>query len=63
MPNQSLARIMYGTSQEYSLAVASNARVPSQTNLSNPEESRSVQEPETIAELLSKAWARLYRKH
>jgi hypothetical protein len=62
MPSQSLARIMYGTSQEYSLA-ATNASVTPRTNLSDRENSHTVREPETIAELISKGWARLFRKH
>lgn len=63
MPNQSLARIMYGTSQESSLVAAATTPPAPLTNLSNHEGSQSVREPETIAELLCKAWARLSRKH
>ncbi|HTZ49619.1 MAG TPA: hypothetical protein VMH20_18655 [Verrucomicrobiae bacterium] len=63
MPVQSLARIMYGSSQEYSLAVATNAPVLPRTHLSSPEDTHSVREPESIADLLSKAWARIYPKH
>jgi hypothetical protein len=62
MPNQSLARIMFGSSQEYSLAVVTHSHTALRTNLPNPEGSHSVPEPETIAQLLSKAWDRLFHK-
>jgi len=62
MPSQSLARIMYGTSQEYSVAAVTTPLAPL-TNLSNHQRSSSAQEPETIAQLLHKAWASLFPKH
>lgn len=64
MRNPSLARIMYGTSQEYSVAaVASTSALPPVTNLSARNDSHPVREPETLAELLRKAWANLSGKH
>lgn len=62
MRNQSLARIMYGSSQEYSLVAAASTPLAPLANLSDREDARSAQDPETIAELLSKAWAKLSRK-
>jgi len=62
MPSQSLARIMYGTRQEYSLAAAATTPLAPLTNLSGHQGSSSAPEPETIADLLSKAWASLFRK-
>jgi hypothetical protein len=59
MPSQSLARIMYGTNQQYSLAAVASTPLAPSTNPSDHLGPR----PETIAEVLSRAWARLVRKH
>jgi hypothetical protein len=61
MPSQSLARIMYGTSREYS--VAANPPLAPFANLSHRAGSRFVRELEAISELLHKVWASLSGKY
>jgi len=62
MSNKSLARIMYGTSQDYhpsATVSASTLSIPS--NISGSD--KPAAELESLGELLHKAWAILSGKH
>jgi hypothetical protein len=61
MPSQSLARIMYGTSREY--AVSADKNVSTLSTLSEPESAeKNDAEPESLGELLLRAWTNFSRK-
>jgi len=62
MSNKSLARIMYGTSQDYhpsATVSVSTLSVPSNI----PGSDKPAAERESLGELLHKAWATLSGKH
>jgi hypothetical protein len=60
MTNLSLARIMYGTSQEYHATVAHTHSFAPLMNQSSTESTKSSSRaPETLGELLHRAWISL----
>jgi hypothetical protein len=67
MANLSLARIMYGTSEDFH--AAQPVRPPafsafsSQSGFQNSAESNSMSEPATLGGLLHKVWTTLTTKH
>ena len=65
MTNLSLARIMYGTSQDFHTSTSTTAPMhPSQSSGPFEENSGRIgDEPETLAELLHRAWTNLSSKH
>jgi hypothetical protein len=67
MANLSLARIMYGTSEDFHAAQPVRppafSTLSSQSRLQNSVEANSMSEPATLGELLHKAWAALTTKH
>ncbi|MGB7731896.1 MAG: hypothetical protein WBL50_28025 [Candidatus Acidiferrum sp.] len=63
MTNLSLARIMYGTSQEYHSAGAHTHSLAPLMNQSSTEvANNSARAPETLGELLHRAWISLSGK-
>jgi hypothetical protein len=62
MPNQSLARIMYGTSEEYHASGDTNASILSTQSRAESTD-KSAAEPETLGELLHRVWTNLSGKH
>lgn len=63
MTNLSLARIMYGTSQEYHAAAAHTHSLAPLMNQSSAEATNnSARAPETLGELLHRAWISLSGK-
>ncbi len=64
MPNQSLARIMYGTSEDYHASTVTSASAFSAPSSQSAAENshQSVVELESLVELLHKAWTNLSGK-
>ncbi len=63
MTNLSLARIMYGTSQEYrSTGAQTHSLAPLMNQSSTEAADNSARAPETLGELLHRAWISLSSK-
>jgi hypothetical protein len=62
MTNLSLARIMYGTSEEYHASASTTAAALSAPSLTHSADKSDV-EQETLGELLHRAWTILSSKH
>jgi hypothetical protein len=65
MTNLSLARIMYGTSEDLhaSTTTTASALATQSSGLLDENSPKSSDEPDTLAELLHKAWTNLSGKH
>jgi hypothetical protein len=65
MTNLSLARIMYGTSEDFHTSISTtSSALATQSSGSLNENSRKLgDDPETLAELLHRAWTNLSGKH
>jgi len=67
MANLSLARIMYGTNEDFHASSAMSepqfASFAAQTVSSNLAKSTNASEPATLSELLHKVWSKLTTKH
>jgi hypothetical protein len=65
MANQSLARIMYGTSEEVhsSTEIGGSALASLMAQSASDKSGKTASEPEPLGELLHKAWINLTGKH